>query len=241
MATGQGTIGDRIVALIPAHDEAPRIAAVVRAAAEHLTVVVVDDGSSDDTAVVAVAAGATALVQRPNQGKGAALRAGFRWAIERDLDAVMMLDADGQHDPAEIPRFLATWSAGNATEDGQAAAPPDLVIGQRDFTQMPPIRRLANELGGRALSWAIGRRIPDNQSGFRLVSRRLMEKLVDGHEAGFEFEVEMITTAVRDEYAIVWFPIRTIYEGGPSHIQPWGHFVNFVRIVRRSRSVRGRR
>ena len=66
-----------VVAVIPAHDEAPRIAAVVRAAAEHLPVIVVDDGSTDGTATVARTAGATVVEQRPNRGKGAALRLGF--------------------------------------------------------------------------------------------------------------------------------------------------------------------
>ena len=72
---------DSILALIPGYQEGPRIAAVVSAAALHLPVVVVDDGSTDDTAAQAEAAGATVLVQRPNAGKGAALRAGFRYAL----------------------------------------------------------------------------------------------------------------------------------------------------------------
>ena len=97
---------DSILALIPAHQEGPRIAAVVGAARAHLSVVVVDDGSTDDTAVVAEAAGATVLRERPNAGKGAALRAGFRHALEHGAAAVVTLDADGQHDPAEIPLFL---------------------------------------------------------------------------------------------------------------------------------------
>ena len=93
-----------IVALIPGYNEAPRIGAVVRGALEHLPVIVVDDGSSDGTADVAREAGATVIEQRPNQGKGAALRAGFRRALDDGGDAILTLDADGQHDPREIPR-----------------------------------------------------------------------------------------------------------------------------------------
>ncbi|HSN76998.1 MAG TPA: glycosyltransferase family 2 protein, partial [Anaerolineae bacterium] len=91
------------LALIPAYNEAQRIAPVIAATLQHLPALVVDDGSRDDTAGVAEAAGATVLRQAPNQGKGAALRAGLRWALDRRYDAVLTLDADGQHDPAEIP------------------------------------------------------------------------------------------------------------------------------------------
>jgi glycosyltransferase involved in cell wall biosynthesis len=220
---------ERVVALIPAYQEAPRIGPVVQAAGRHLPVVVVDDGSTDRTADVARVAGATLLVQRPNQGKGAALRAGFRHAIRDGCGAVVTLDADGQHDPAEIPGFLQAWDARNA----------ELIIGRRTFHEMPAIRRLANELGTWTFSWAVGRSIPDNQSGYRLIARSLMERLLDSQEQGFEFEVEMITTAIRAGYAIDWVPIRTIYSGEPSHIRPWHHVTNFLRVARAARrSVR---
>jgi glycosyltransferase involved in cell wall biosynthesis len=215
-----------IVALIPGYNEGPRIAEVVRGAAAHLPVVVVDDGSSDDTAAQARSAGATVIEQRPNQGKGAALRAGFRRALADGADAVLTLDADGQHDPAESPTFLSAW----------AAEPrPDLVIGRRNFRAMPPIRRLSNVLGGWAISWAVGRPIPDNQSGYRLVSRRIMEATLASDEHGFEFEVEMITSCIRLGGTIAWVPIRTIYAGEPSHIRPLAHLRSFIRIVRRAR------
>jgi len=159
----------RVLALIPAHDEAPRIAGVVRAAAAHLPVLVVDDGSSDDTARVAREAGADVLEQRPNAGKGAALRAGFRRALETGYDGAVTLDGDGQHDADEIPVFLAAFATPGT------GGSPDLVVGRRDFARMPPARRLANTIGGRTFSWAVGTTVPDNQSGYRLVGRRLME------------------------------------------------------------------
>ncbi len=222
-----------VVALIPGYNEGPRIGSVVRGALEHLPVIVVDDGSRDDTAARAREAGATVIEQRPNQGKGAALRAGFRQAIATGYDAALTLDADGQHDPAEIPSFLSAWVA---------TPQPDLVIGRRNFRAMPPIRRLSNELGGRALSWAVGRHIPDNQSGYRLISRRVMAATLDSDEGGFEFEVEMITTCIRSGWTIDWVPIRTIYAGEPSHIKPLAHLRDFIRIVRKARrEVRGAR
>ena len=99
---------------------------------------------------------------------------------------------------------------------------------------MPPVRRLANTLGGLTLQWALGARIRDNQSGYRLVSRRMMGAMVESRENGFEFEVEMISKCVRRGWRIEWVPIRTIY-GAPSHIRNWDHLVKFVRTAWRIR------
>jgi glycosyltransferase involved in cell wall biosynthesis len=217
----------RIVALIPGYQEGPRIAAVVADARRHLPVIVVDDGSTDDTAAQAEGAGAIVLVQRPNAGKGAALRAGFRHALEHGAAAVVTLDADGQHDPSEIPAFLAAFEATGA----------ELIIGRRDFATMPAVRRLSNTLGGWIFSAAVGRRVADNQSGYRLIGRRLMTALLDSDEPGFEFEVEMIAHCIALGLPIADIPIRTIYEGEPSHIRPWRHFTQFLRVSRDARRI----
>jgi hypothetical protein len=100
---------------------------------------------------------------------------------------------------------------------------------------MPPIRRLSNVLGGRAFSWAVGRDVPDNQSGYRLVGRALAEATLESDEPGFAFEVEQITTCIRMGGTIAWVPIRTIYAGAPSHIRPLAHLREFIRIVREAR------
>jgi glycosyltransferase involved in cell wall biosynthesis len=219
-----------IVALIPGYNEAPRIGPVVETARRFLPVLVVDDGSSDATGAVAAEAGATVIRQDPNQGKGAALRAGFRRALVDGAEAIVTLDADGQHDPAEIAEFLDLWSRATVPADR-----PDLVIGARNFRSMPPVRRLSNTLGRLAFSWAVGRDIPDNQSGYRLVSRRLAEATLASDEAGFTLEVEQITTCIRLGGRIDWLPIRTIYAGAPSHIRPIAHLREFVRIVGQAR------
>ena len=211
--------------LIPAYNEAAHIQAVVRAAAAHLPVLVVDDGSRDACAALAEAAGAQVIRQVPNQGKGAALRAGFLRALEQGAQAVITLDADGQHDPLEIPRFLTEYQSSRA----------DLIIGERDFRQMPFSRRLANTLGKRAFSWALGREVRDNQSGYRLISARLMRAMLDSQEGGFEFEVEMVVRAALDGMLIRGVPIRTIYADEVSHIRPVQHVRNFLQMVMKTR------
>jgi glycosyltransferase involved in cell wall biosynthesis len=216
-----------ILALIPAHDEAPRIGAVVRAAIAHVPVLVVDDGSSDETSAVAEAAGATVLRQVPNQGKGAALRAGFARAIAEGVLGVVTLDGDGQHDPAELPGFV----------EAEREHPVELVVGKRDFGRMPLARRVSNVLGTLLLSAAVGRWIPDNQSGYRLVGRRLMAEMLASREDGFAFEVEMIAVCLREGWPIRWLPISTIYGDERSHIRPLYHLREFMAVAGRARRI----
>lgn len=222
-----------LLALIPAYNESARVAGVVTGARIHLPVWVVDDGSTDDTATRAEEAGATVFRRVANQGKGAALRTGFRRALDAGYEAVLTLDADGQHDPAEIPRFLEVYADHCA----------DLIIGARNFRQIPLVRRIANTLGRWSFSWALGQPMRDNQSGFRLISRRLMAATLDSGESGFEFEVEMIVICVQRGFGLEWVPVRTIYAGEKSHIHPLRHVVNFSRVVwhTRRRVQRARR
>ncbi len=220
-------MNEQILTLIPAYNESQAVGEVVMQALEFLPVLVVDDGSSDQTGARAEEAGATLLTQDPNQGKGAALRAGFTWALDHGYDAVITLDADGQHDPAEIPEFLAAFAAQNS----------DLIIGSRNFDQMPLVRRIANSVGRTAFSWALRQHVADNQSGYRLISRRLMEALLASDEQGFEFEVEMIVICARNGYRLDWVPIRTIYAGESSHIRPLQHATNFARVVLNTRKA----
>jgi glycosyltransferase involved in cell wall biosynthesis len=213
------------IALVPAYNEALHIDDVVTGANTHLPVLVVDDGSSDETAAKAESAGALVLRQVPNQGKGAALRAGFRFALQQGYQGVLTLDADGQHDPAEIPIFLDRYQQTRA----------DLIIGARDFSQMPLVRRFSNTFGRWSFSWALGQPDRDNQSGYRMISRRLMEAMLLSSEEGFEFEVDMIVICVEEGFLLDWVPIRTIYAGESSHINPLKHTLNYFRMIWQTR------
>jgi len=218
-------------ALIPAYNEERAIASVVRSARAYLPVLVIDDGSRDGTARLAGEAGAEVLANPRNLGKGAALQAGMRQALARGDDFIITLDADGQHDPGEIPAFLNAYNKTRA----------DLIIGQRDFSKMPPVRRLSNTLGTLLFSWAVGARIPDNQSGYRLIGRRLLEVLGQSRETGFEFEVEMIVLCRLHRLKMAWVPIKTIYGEEKSHIQPLKHLVRFVKVSLKARGIPLRR
>jgi len=221
---------NKILALIPAYNETSRIGAVIDGTRSNIPVLVVDDGSTDDTAARAEESGFPVLRQQPNQGKGAALRAGFSWALDNGYEAVITLDADGQHDPAEIPKFIQAYEQHSA----------DLIIGARDFSQIPLVRRLANTIGRWSFSWALGEPVRDNQSGYRLLSFRMVKAVLNSQEQGFEFEVDMIVECVQRGYRLEWVPIRTIYAGEKSHINPLEHSLNWIRIVWQTRQrVRG--
>jgi glycosyltransferase involved in cell wall biosynthesis len=218
--------GKKIIALIPAFNESERISSVIQKTKQYLPVLVVDDGSRDTTSEVAIEAGAQVIRQEPNQGKGAALLNGFKYAMDNGYEAVLTLDADGQHDPDEIPLFLEEFGKGG-----------DLVIGKRDFSKMPFPRNISNTIGTWSFSNALGQPCPDNQSGYRLHSRRLVEASLSSSEMNFEFEVEIIVTCVVSGFKLSWVPIKTIYAGENSHIRPLRHIWNFYRIVNKTRRV----
>jgi len=195
----------RICAIVPALDCAATIASVVEGIREQgiRAVLVVDDGSSDDTAAQAEAAGATVLRHASNRGKGHALVTGFRWALARGHERVLTVDADGQHDPREIPRLLA------------AAEENDLVIGRRRI--LPGTMPLSSFIGNlTSLFWVslfCGRPCFDAQCGYRVYSRRLLERVpLEGGR--FETETELLLRAVRLALPVSWTPIRTIYQRG---------------------------
>lgn len=190
-----------VIALIPAWNEGKRLEPIIKQTQAYLPVLVVDDGSQDDTVAIAEACGATVVRHEVNQGKGVALMTGFKWALEHGFDAVLTLDADGQHDPDDIPAFLEVYEQGDAP----------FIIGRRNFKQMPFPRLYTNPFGSWLLSKALGEKIDDNQSGYRIYRRDLLET-VELTTSGFELEVEVIIEAVCRGMKIDWVDIRTIYD-----------------------------
>ena len=210
-----------VLVLIPAWNEGKRIGPVVTAAVNQLPVLVVDDGSSDDTGERAAEAGATVVRHAENLGKGHALVTGFKWGMEKGYDAILSLDADGQHDPVEIPKFLAAYQSDQG----------DLLIGRRNFGEMPFKNRFGNSVGSFLLTKVLGQRIYDNQSGYRLHTRNLLESL-DLKTGGFELEVEVVIQTVCKGLRIGWVDIRTIYGiNKVSYFHPIHDSLRFIGMI----------
>ena len=186
-------------------------------------VLVVDDGSRDATSQIAREAGVQVLRHRENFGKGAALRTGFGEAISKGVDFVIVLDADGQHDPAYIPRFVEAFSTGNY----------DVLIGTRALHPgtMPLDRYLSNSYSSLVASLAAGKRIRDSQSGYRLLRVNLLKKL-RLRSSKYETETEILIQAVRFLGARIGeIPISVTYRGEESHIRRFGDTLRFIKIV----------
>jgi len=196
----------RTCALIPAFNEGPYIADVVKGTQLHVErVVVIDDGSGDGTGQAARAAGATCLRSARNCGKASALRVGIDFARAQNFTHVLTLDGDGQHLPEDIPHMLRV-----AEETGA-----DLVIGARPFDRalMPRSRYYSNTIGSRVASSLVGREIRDSQSGFRLFR---LDKLngTKLRSRYYELEMEMLIKMARSGCKIVHAPVSMIYHDG---------------------------
>ena len=207
-------MSERIVAIIPALNAERTLPKVIEETAREIEpVLVIDDGSTDRTSEVARAGGAIVLRHDVNRGKWAALKTGFAWALEKGYDGVITLDADGQHLPGEIPKFLHEREASGA----------DLIVGGRAhlFQHMLPRRRNANRFSAWCISKCAGVRVPDSQSGFRYYSARLIRG-VELRADGFDMESEVIVRAGRRGFRIVSIPIELGFVDGisTSHYKP---------------------
>jgi glycosyltransferase involved in cell wall biosynthesis len=206
-------VSPRVAVAIPAFEASRHVGDVVRRSRRVLpTVVVVDDGSTDGTGRAAEEAGAELLTHPFNRGKGRALLTAFQSLFGRGFEAIVTVDADGQHMPEDIPLLLAA---------GQTGA--DLVIGTRDhlFEGMSSVRRFSNTASSRAISRVAGLRMNDVQSGFRLYSRSLLET-TGFPESRFSAESAVVVRAARRGFRIVGVPIRlAVVDGrGTSHYRP---------------------
>ncbi|PYK38083.1 MAG: glycosyltransferase family 2 protein [Verrucomicrobia bacterium] len=218
----------KIAAVIPAYQEKKHIGDVVRRTRDKIdNVLVVDDGSNDKTAERAREAGAEVIVHPQNRGKGEAIKTGLRHFLNRQFDWVFILDADGQHRPEEIDRFLA--AAVSATE-------PKLILGNRmnDVSSMPLVRRIVNRYMSKKISRVCRQDIPDTQCGFRMLHRQLIPDLLEGADR-FEYESEMLIIASRKGFRIDSVSISTVYSDEVSSIHPVRDTLRFFKLMRRYR------
>ncbi len=202
----------QLAVVVPCFNEARHIAPLVSALRPVIPMVlVVDDGSMDETARLATEAGADVLRQAENRGKGAALSKGLQAGLDAGCEYAITMDGDGQHDPADLPPFIA------AAERGEA----DLVIGNRMAApgSMPWLRRWVNRWMSRRISRLAGRPLPDTQCGYRLVRLSAWREL-KLQTTGFEIESEMLLSFIGAGLRVEFVPIRTIYKTEQSKIHP---------------------
>lgn len=181
----------------------------------------INDGSSDNTLELFKEQNLNYISFKQNKGKGAALMAGFNYAIENNYRSVLTIDADLQHLPEEVPRFFAY-------DNGKR-----IVLGTRDITMkkdMPFDRWLTNNLTSMIISVFSSQRVRDSQSGFRLIPVWLL-KAIKLNTVGYDFESEMLFKAGAVGCEVAEVPVSTIYEGSTSYINPLADTGRFVRQI----------
>lgn len=227
--TESGAVIDRtnVAALIPAYFEEKRIADVAsrtRAQLDH--VLVVDDGSTDGTETEARKSGADVVRHVVNQGKGAAIKTGLRALNARPtFQYILVLDADGQHLPEEIPIFIAEANRSH----------PAMIVGSRmsDLRTMPFVRKMTNLFMSSQISQVCGQKIPDTQCGFRMFSRELSMVFCHAESSKFDYETEMLVIAARRGARIASVPVSTVYGDEKSKIHPVRDTIRFFKLMRR--------
>jgi len=191
-----------LIAIIPAKDEAHNIKDVIVKTKKYVDLVlVIDDGSTDNTKEVAESLGAEVIRNEVNLGKADALKIGFKYAIEHNFDTIALLDADGQHDPDELPKLLKKLNEGY-----------DIVVGARKFSPelMPPLRIFANSVSSFLVSLICGTKILDSQSGYRVLRTEVVKKITFETKR-YQLDTEMLIKAARCGFKIGFVEINTIY------------------------------
>jgi len=212
-----------VLAGIAAYNEARYVGSIVLQARQYVDdVIVVDDGSTDNTARVAELAGATVIRHPQNKGKGAAIQTILAEAKKKNPDVLVLLDADAQHDPNEIPVLIRPVSQGF-----------DLVIGSRQAQddKTPRYRRIGRKVLLHSARLASKANISDSESGFRALSPKAINEL-DLQTNGFAVESEMITLAADKNLKITEVSISNIYTIDGSTLNPIRHGVDVLsRII----------
>ncbi|MFH1854769.1 MAG: glycosyltransferase family 2 protein [Candidatus Omnitrophota bacterium] len=212
-----------IFVVIPAYNEATTIGRIVKNLRDRdFRVLIVDDGSKDQTILEANRYGAELIVHSKNYGKGRSIREGLEYALEQGCDAVVTMDGDGQHDIREIDKFL----------DEHKRSGADIILGNRmkDPKKMPFIRRCTNMFMSFIISLIFGKKIDDSQCGYRLLSKKAIEKMTL-RTAKYEIESEMLLEAKRHNLQISSVDIDSIYQGESSQINPFFDTLRFMRFI----------
>jgi len=217
----------KTVVLVPARNAVQTIGDLIKqVSSAGFSAIVVDDGSTDRTFEISKSAGATVIRNHKNLGKGAALRNGFEYVLNSDFDAVITMDADGQHEPKFLKDFVA-----KAESTGS-----DLVLGNRMHQPrlMPLLRVFTNRFMSDLLSKRVGQNIPDTQCGYRLIRKELLSKF---HllTSRYEIDSEILIQAGLLGARIESIPISSVYDDQPSHINPFVDTLRFIRLILRSR------
>ncbi len=218
----------KVICVIPAYNEGNNISIVVTSARRFCNeVIVVDDGSYDDTFDKAKETGAIVLKHPKNMGKGAALRTGFRKALELGAEAIVTLDGDGQHDPNLIPLLIERLK-----EKGTS-----IVIGSRFLNRklkltgdMPLQRILSNKITTNILKLFFGVNTTDSQSGFRAYRREVIEE-VSTKSNDYIAESEALIEAIRRGFRIREVRIPVKYGREKSKIKPVKHTLKFIYCI----------
>ncbi len=213
----------RTCVIIPTYNESKTIGSIVsEIKKQDLDVLVIDDGSHDNTGRIASHNGAQIIQHDRNFGKGASLRRGFEYALEQGYSSIIMMDGDGQHNPQDLTRFIR---AANETEAA-------LVLGNRmgNTKSMPVARRLTNGFMSWIISIFARQAIPDSQCGFRLVRRNVLEK-IKLFSLNFEIESEILIKAAKERFKIFSIPIKSIYQGEASKINPIIDALRFIKML----------
>jgi glycosyltransferase involved in cell wall biosynthesis len=191
--------------------------------------VVVDDGSVDDSSRLAKEAGATVLVNFQNQGKGFSLQRGFDYIVSRDYDALITLDADGQHAIDDLDGFVALFNAER----------PDVICGNRmtDHKGMPWVRLVTNKIMSGLISFVCRQKIYDSQCGYRLIRCEVLRN-VQLSSSAFEIESEVLIKSSKRHYRIASVPVKTIYGAEVSKINPFFDTARFIVYIVREMFVK---
>ncbi|MGA2774805.1 MAG: glycosyltransferase family 2 protein [Candidatus Omnitrophota bacterium] len=209
--------------VIPAYNEEKTISALIdKIRKQGLDVVIIDDGSTDNTAKIAQDKGAVLIHNEKNQGKGAALIKGFNYVLDKGFDAVICMDGDGQHLPEDIPSFI------QAAENSSSG----LFVGNRmtNLKGMPFVRMLTNRFMSWLISLVAKQKIYDTQCGFRLIKSDVLKK-VSLKASKFEIESELLIQASRFGFKIESLPIKTVYAGEKSQINPFLDTLRFINFI----------